>query len=353
VKPLAVAITADPYLPVPPALYGGIERIVDFLARGLAERGHRVTLFAHPASRTAGTLVPYGRPPHRGAAARTAELAQLAGGLWARRRRFDLVHSFGRLAALLPLLPLRSLPKIQTYQREIPWRGVARALALAGPSLSFTACSASMFRHPPAGGATGDWRAVWNGVEVERYRFAAEVDADAPLAFLGRLEPEKGVHHAIAIARRARRALRIAGNRVEEGGAAGYFERAIAPHLDRDGIRWVGPLDDAGKSALLSTSAALLMPVEWEEPFGIVMAEALACGTPVIGFPRGAVPEVVIPGLNGFLADDPEEAAAAVALLPGIDRAAVRRDCTARFGSEAIVSRYEEIYRERVERGGG
>jgi glycosyltransferase involved in cell wall biosynthesis len=345
VKPLRIALTADPYLPVPPRLYGGIERIVDLLARGLAERGHQVVLFAHPESRTAGELVPYGLPPHQGLCRRAAELAQIGTGLLRRSGRLDLVHSFGRLAALAPVLPLRRLPKLQCYQREIPGRSVALARRASRGSLLFAACSASLIRgHAPA-----PWRVVFNGVDLSLYRFVPEVPPDSPLVFLGRLEPIKGVHLAIAIARAAGRRLVIAGNRVETGGAAGYFEREIAPHLDGNTVKWIGPVDDAAKNDLLGSAAALLMPIQWEEPFGIVMAEALACGTPVIGLRRGSVPEVVRDGVNGFVRDTAEEAAAAVPLLAGLDRREVRRDCEARFGADAIVSAYEAVYREMID----
>lgn len=344
-KPLRIALTADPYLPVPPSLYGGIERIVDLLARGLVARGHRVVLFAHPESRTAGELVPYGCPPHQGARRRTAELWQAGTGLLRRRHRFDLVHSFGRLAALAPVLPLRRLPKLQCYQREVPWRSVSLARRLSRGSILFAACSASLLRgHDPA-----SWRVVFNGVDLSRYRFASAIPPDAPLAFLGRLEPIKGVHLAIAIARASGRRLVIAGNRVETGSAAGYFDREIAPHLDGEAVRWIGPVDDAAKNGLLGSAAALLMPIQWEEPFGIVMAEALACGTPVIGLRRGSIPEVVREGVNGFVRDTAEEAAATVRLLPGLDRREVRRDCEARFSADALVSAYETVYRELLD----
>jgi glycosyltransferase involved in cell wall biosynthesis len=142
---LRIALTVDPYIPVPPIHYGGIERVVDFLARGLVDRGHEVTLFAHPESRTTARLVPYGVAPHTGRRERAMELWQVGSRLWRLRDKLDIVHSFGRLAALLPILPLRSLPKVQSYQREIPPEGVRRALRLAGDSLGFTACSTSMY----------------------------------------------------------------------------------------------------------------------------------------------------------------------------------------------------------------
>jgi len=347
---LHVAVTADPYLPVPPRYYGGIERIVDILVRGLTARGHRVTLFAHPDSRTAGDLRGYGVPPHEGLAARIGELWQLGGALWRSRRRVDVVHSFGRLAALLPILPVR-LPKVQSYQREVPWAGVRRAVRLARGTLAFTGCSTSLYAGAVArGDAAGPWRTVFNAVDLTRYTLTPSVPDDAPLVFLGRLERIKGPHHAIAIARAAGRRLVLAGNIVREGPDAAFFEREVAPHLDGDRTRYVGAVDDARKNDLLGGAAALLMPIEWDEPFGIVMAEALACGTPVIGFARGSVPEVVREGANGFVCRSVAEAASAVARLPLLDRRAIRADCERRFGQDAMVDQYERLYLEMLGR---
>ena len=343
-RPLKIAITADPYLPVPPKLYGGIERVIDFLVRGLVTRGHEITLFAHPESHTDGRLVPYGVPPHFGTRARLAELWQVGAGLWRDRVRIDLVHSFGRLAALLPVLAARRIPKVQSYQRaRVPWRGVKVAARLGGDSIRFTGCSSSVYRDRPSRGA-GTWHTVFNGVPIAKYDFVSRVAPDAPLVFLGRLEPMKGAHHAIAIARQSGRQLIIAGNRVEEGAGARYFAERIAPALDGEQITYLGPVDDTQKNDLLGAAAALLMPVEWEEPFGIVMAEALACGTPVIGFPLGSVPEVVRDGVTGYLCRTAEEAASAVGRLDRLDRSAARADCQARFSDGAIVDAYERIY---------
>jgi len=122
----------------------------------------------------------------------------------------------------------------------------------------------------------------------------------------------------------------------------------VAPHLDNRAISYIGEVDDAAKSRLLGASAALLMPVEWDEPFGIVMAEAFACGTPVIGFARGSVSEVVRDGINGFVVGNAAEARQAIERLHHLDREAVRRDCEERFSCDAIVRAYEDIYREAI-----
>jgi len=364
---LRIAVTADPYLPVPPRLYGGIERVVALLVAGLVQRGHDVTLIAHPQSQTPAALIGYGAPPHTGATRRLRELWQVGAALAGLADRLDIVHSFGRLAALTPVLPLRRVKKVQTYQREIPWRGVHHAARLAGNSILFTACSTSLYesgsgvapdtpvgglkpgltgqlKPGPRVGGSARWRTVYNCVNSSLYTATPTVPADAPLMFLGRIERIKGAHTAIAIARAAERSLIIAGNIAD----AEYFRSEVAPHIDNQSVTYVGEVDDQQKNRLLGRSAALLMPIGWNEPFGIVMAEAFACGTPVIGFDRGSVPEVVRDGVNGFVVRDAGEASCAVSRLDRIDRVAVRRDCEERFSCDAVVRAYEDIYSEAL-----
>ncbi len=342
---MRILITADPHLPVPPTLYGGIERIIDSLVRGLVGRGHAVSLVAHPASRTPARLHGYGCPAHRGYVSRTRELLQLSTAVAVHGPWVDLVHSFGRLAGLAPILPLRRLPKVQSYQREIPWPGVRRAMRVAGASLRFTACSTAMCASG-GGPAAGTWETVHNAVDPARYTAVTAVAADAPLVFLGRFSPVKGAHTAIRIAAGAGRRLVLAG--LTEPQDAAYFERDIRPHIDGDRVRHVGTIDDAGKNTLLGGAAALLMPIAWEEPFGIVMVEAMACGTPVIGFARGSVPEVVRDGIAGFVCETVDEAIAAVRRLDRLDRRVVRRECEARFSADAMVTAYERVYARAI-----
>ena len=344
---LRIAMTVDPYIPVPPTTYGGFERVAAGLIKEFSARGHVVTLFAHPDSRTVAEHVPYGTPPHFGMRARASELWQVGSGLWRRRRTFDLVHSFGRLAALVPVLVDRSFPKVQSYGREVAWAGVARGVQLAGASLTFTACSDAMWmarretRH-------GRWVTVYNGVDLSLYTPTPVVAPDASLVFLGRIERIKGAHTAIAIARAAQRPLVIAGNQVDSAEGREYFDTEIRPHIDGLAVTYVGPVDDHAKNRLLGTAAALLMPIEWEEPFGIVMVEAMACGTPVIGFRRGAVPEVVEEGLTGAIVDDVPAAVRAVPRVAAFDRARVRQRCAQRFAYSVIADEYERVYRDAL-----
>jgi glycosyltransferase involved in cell wall biosynthesis len=346
---LRIALTVDPYIPVPPVTYGGFERVAAGLLDEFNRRGHHVTLYAHPDSRGAARHVPYGRPPHFGARARATELWQVGANLWRHRREFDIIHSFGRLAALTPVLVDRSVPKIQSYGREIAWPGIARGVRLAGPSLTFTACSNAMWAGK-AGPRHGRWATVYNGVDLRLYTLGASVDGDAPLVFLGRLERIKGPHTAIAIARRARRRLIIAGNRVDSADDRDFFEREIVPHIDGQSVVYAGPVNDEAKNRLLGRAAALLMPIEWEEPFGIVMVEAMACGTPVIGFRRGSVPEVVDNHVTGIVVSNVDEAAAAVEHAATLDRRRVRARCEQRFSYAVIADEYERLYRDGIAR---
>ena len=335
--PLRIVITADPDLPVPPRLYGGIERVIALLVDGLVARGHDVTLVAHGDSRVSGRVVPYAQV--RSGALNVAVDAVTVTRTVVRRRP-HVVHSFGRLAMLAPILPW-SVPKLMSYQRAVTRRSVAWGRRLGRGRLTFVSCSWRLIEGLEA---DAPWRVVYNAVDVGRYIFSPAVPADAPLVFLGRIEAIKGPHVAIDAARRAGKRLIIAGN-VPRGHQA-YFEQSIRPHLDGTSVTYVGPVDDVAKSDLLSNAAALLMPVLWEEPFGIVMAEALACGTPVLGFARGAVPEVVENGVTGFICRDEAELDRAIQKIGALSRPACRRTAEMRFSQKALVDGYESLYEE-------
>lgn len=334
---MKIALTADPDIPVPPTAYGGIERIVDMLVRGLAARGHEVTLFAHRQSTAPCELVGY--PSGAGLPRIAALLARHVVG-----HGFDLVHSFGRLAYLGPLLPL-PLPKLMSYQRAITPGSVRWGHRLSRGTLEFSACSEAMMEGVRG---LGRWHRVYNGVPLATYDFVPDVGTEAPLVFLGRVEEIKGPHLAIEVARRSGRRLVIAGNVPPEH--QGFFDREVAPHVDGDRVRYVGPVNDAQKNELLGRAAAFLMPILWEEPFGIVMAEALACGTPVLGLRRGSVPEVVTHGVTGFVEDSVEGLVRAAGRLGDIDRAACRARAEREFSDSAIVGAYIALYREMLAR---
>jgi glycosyltransferase involved in cell wall biosynthesis len=260
------------------------------------------------------------------------------------RRRPDVVQSFGRLAYLTPLLPL-AVPKVMSYQRAVTPRSLRWSQRLSRGTLSFTSCSHHLIRDVRS---LAPWRVIPNAVPAERYAWTPEVPADAPLVFLGRVEHLKGTHVAIDVAQRAGRRLVIAGNVADEHRE--YFEREVRPFIRTGDVVYLGAVDDAAKSDLLSGAWALLMPVLWDEPFGIVMAEALACGAPVIGFDRGAVPEVVDHGRTGFVCRTPADMVDAVHRVPTIDRAACRRAAETRFSGAVLVDAYEALYRHLAAR---
>jgi glycosyltransferase involved in cell wall biosynthesis len=271
--------------------------------------------------------------------------------LWRAVRQFrpDILHSFSRAAYLLPLL-LRyrsshsALRLIMSYQRKPGVKQVARAAKLAGQMLAFTGCSEHICLEGRKGGGT--WQAIHNCVELDKYTYQPTVPADAPLVFLSRVERIKGAHTAIALAKRNGRRLLIAGNHGQKGEEGWYWDEEILPQLGRDGIEYVGPVDDGQKNKLLGQAAAILVPIEWDEPFGIVFAEALACGTPVISCPRGALPEIIRDGVDGFLVNSHEEGCAAVAKLPAINRMDCRQRAEAKFSSKVIAEEYLCLYSE-------
>jgi glycosyltransferase involved in cell wall biosynthesis len=335
---MRVALTVDPELPVPPRLYGGIERIVDLLARGLVEQGHELTLFAHAESNSGGTLIPWPGSDSRSLRDTTRNAAILARAVV--EGKFDLVHSFSRIAYLTPILPLQ-IPKLMSYQRAITPRTVKLGHTLSRGTLAFTSCSEWMQREVAH---IGRWHVIPNCVSLGSYIFSPSTDECAPFVFLGRIEEIKGPHIAIEVAKRTNTPLIIAGNIPPE--KKQWFDSHIAPAIDGSFISYVGEVDDHQKNELLGAARALLMPILWDEPFGIVMIEAMACGTPVLGFRRGAVPDVVRHGETGFVCDTVDELVGAVERLSEIDRLACRARVQQNYSDDAVVPSYLRVYNE-------
>lgn len=339
---MRILLTADPEIPVPPSGYGGIERIVDALVRAYRAAGHAVALVAHRDS-TCEAEARFGWPGESSQNALDTLRNTRALGAAVSGFRPEVVHSFSRLAYLLPQLP-RRLPKVMSYQRHTGGAQIRIAAGLAGDSLRFTALSDFIRRMGEPSG--GRWRTIPNFVDLAQFPFSPAAAPDAPLVFLSRVESIKGPDLAIAIARASGRRLVIAGNRAESGPEREFFDRGVAPHLGRDGIEWIGEVDDAQKRELLGRAAALLVPIRWDEPFGIVFAEAFAAGTPAITCARGALPEIVEPGRTGFFIRDVEEGAAAVRRIGELDRAACRRAAETRFSRDVCAAQYLALYRE-------
>ena len=337
-----ILLTVDPEIPVPPITYGGVERIADGLVRALMKAGHEVTLIAREGSTCpASRVIAWPGKSSRSWRDTLRNIRCLADAV--RTFQPDVIHSHSRLAYLLP--HLRSKRRIvMAYGREPSLRTVGISARLAAPGiLAFAGCSEYIAgRGRRAGGV---WRAIPNFIEPERFTFRSTVADDAPLVFLSRVESIKGVVLAIAIARASGLPLIIAGNHADSGPEADYWRHQVAPEIGRDGIEYVGPVDDVQKNELLGKARAMLVPIQWNEPFGIVFAEALACGTPVISCPRGDLPEIVRNGREGFLIETLEEGCDAVRRLGEIDRAACRDRAESHFSVDAVVGQYVDIYR--------
>ncbi len=340
---LRVLLVMDPFIAVPPKHYGGIERVIADLGSGLLQRGHEVTLWAAPGSRIdTATVVPFGTEGEWTRWSNLRNTATVTTRLYRGRSQFDVVHNFGRLAYLSGVLSW-NLPKVQTYMRTVNPGNMRKVQALGARRLCFTAVSAAISRTGEPGG--GDWRVIYNCASPDMYQFQAAVDpATAPLVFLGRLDRCKGAHTAITIAERLNRELIIAGNVSTLPHEREYFERDVQPRIDGGRVRYIGPVDDRQKNTLLGGAAALLTPIEFEEPFPVVLPEAMLCGTPVIGFRRGGLPEGIDDGRTGFVCDTVDEMMTAVGRLGEIKRHACRAEAERRFSTETIVGDYERLY---------
>ncbi len=337
---MRILLTADPELPVPPKTYGGIERIVDGLTQGLGRLGHDVGLVAHAESTTpAAKLFPWSAGVSRGAWNNLRNSWVLRTAVSAFQP--DVIHSFSRLIYLFSLLR-NELPKLMSYQRDPSRRTTGWARWFSAGRLQFTGCSEAICQVGRKAGGT--WNAIPNFVNLNCYDFQPSVPIDAPLVFLSRIEAIKGTHLAIEVARTAGKRLLIAGNHADEGENGRYWREQIEPFFGRDGIEYVGPVDDRQKNKLLGAAAALLVPVQWDEPFGIVFVEALACGTPVISCPRGALPEIVRSGQEGYLCNTVPAMVSAVADITLINRATCRQRVERFFSMDVVVKQYEQLY---------
>jgi glycosyltransferase involved in cell wall biosynthesis len=339
---MKIAITVDPELPVPPLHYGGIERIVSMLIDEYSAEGHEIALFAHGNSTSKATLFAYSGTNSRSKIDTIKNINCISREVY--KGKFDILHSFSRLAYLSLVLPLR-LPKIMSYQRRPTPSQIRRAEQLSHKgSLIFTGCSDFITRQvvPFAKAFT-----VYNGFPTETYHnYSTQVSDDAPLVFLGRIEPVKGTHHAIDIAKKANKPLVIAGNIPPKHQS--YFDEMILPAIDGRNVIYLGAVDDTQKADLLNNALALLMPIEWDEPFGIVMVEAMACGTPVIALDRGAASEVIDQGLTGYHCKNISECIEKVVIVNQLNRTLVRRQAMLRFSSKVIAQNYLTLYRDII-----
>lgn len=259
----------------------------------------------------------------------------------------DVVNSHHRPDYLDPKA-FTATPTALSFHGPLAREDIGRLSKRARRHLWFTGLSRNHIRGVSG---FGQWQAMPYAVDSRLYRPAHATDQSAHLAFLGRIWRPKGVHTAIRVAKATGNKLVVAGNVVDhpDSRSLPYWENEIRPQIDGRQIVYVGEVDDAKKNEILSGAKALLFPIEWEEPFGLVMLEALACGTPVIAFRRGAVPEVITDGVDGFICDDFEGMVEAVKRVESIDRRACRRTVETRFTVDHMVDRYEALYRSMLE----
>lgn len=340
---MRIAQIAPPIESVPPSGYGGTERVVSYLTEELVRQGHRITLFASGDSLTSAELVPCTEAALRLTPAVRDPIPYYMLMLDKVRERsyeFDILHFhidqfhfpiFRDIAhrTLTTVHGRQDLPDLQALYRgftEMPLVSISNAQRRPCVAANFVAT-------------------VYHGIPKELH--AANFDRRGRyLAFLGRICPEKRVDHAIAIARAAGLPLRIAAkvDKVDEG----YFRETVAPLLNEADVEFIGEINESAKTAFLGGALALLFPIDWPEPFGLALIEAMACGTPVVAFRCGSVPEVVDDGVTGRIVDSPEEAVAVLPEVLALDRRAVRRRFEERFSAERMARDYLKVYRSML-----
>ncbi|MGI8841819.1 MAG: glycosyltransferase family 4 protein [Caulobacteraceae bacterium] len=342
---MRIAQVAPLYEAVPPRLYGGTERVVAHLCDALVDLGHEVTLFSSAEADTrAGLVAVRDQAIRLDPAPLKSDLAAHLSMLSEVRRqqdRFDIIHfhvdmvHFPMFEAIAPRtlttlhgrLDIKDLPEVYRRWPKYPLVSISDSQRAALPFANWAGT-------------------VYHGFPKSLYRF--EADPRGYLAFLGRMSPEKGPDRAIAIAKRLGMPLKMAA-KVDAADKA-YFQEEIRPLLDDPLIEFIGEINDTDKSNFLGGAEALLFPIEWPEPFGLVAIEAMACGTPVVAYRHGAAPEVVDDGVTGFVVGGEEAAVAAVRAAQALDRREVRRRFDRRFSATAMARGYLDLYAGRLAR---
>jgi glycosyltransferase involved in cell wall biosynthesis len=339
---MRIAIIAPPFIAVPPTAYGGTELFIAHLAESLVAAGQDVVVYANGASRVRcelRSLYPESCwPPVDATSGYLRNADHTAWALADAAKTADVIHLNDAIG--LPMTRLTRVPVLLTLHH--PHEPVLSAFYEQYPAIHYVAISAAQARRE----RMPRMSVVHHGVHTDSYRFS-EAKEDY-VAFLGRIVPCKGAHTAIAVARRAGLRLKIAGERQPMYEA--YWREQVMPHIDGDQIQYLGEADEILKNELLSGARALLFPIEWDEPFGLVMIEALACGTPVLAFEGGSVAEIVRNGVNGWICRDVGEMAGRAA-APDISPHACLASVRGQFSCERMASRYLDVYR-RVQASG-
>lgn len=352
---MKIAIVAPVMGPIPPKKYGGIELIVDELAHGLAGNGHAVTVFCSGESTIAGDGItrvetsPYPTREHPDEN-RDWERRQLESVL-ARQHEFDVIHlnyepkvcRFEVDGVMRNLLDSFVVPVVLTFHNT----------TAIDENIAYYRATPSLCRHTMVFVSDNqrkpvdffpNTRVIYNALPIAD--FPLETEKENYLLFLGRITPTKGLPEAIAVARATRVPLFIVAkvDPVDQE----YYEAEIKSQIDGEFVRYLGEADFATKVAYLKKARCLLFPIQWEEPFGLVMVEALACGTPVIAFRRGSVPEIIQDGVNGYIAETVEQMAGDVARLSALSPQLCRQSVEKRFSVERMVGEYEEVFKSLI-----
>jgi glycosyltransferase involved in cell wall biosynthesis len=341
---MRIAQVAPLYESVPPILYGGTERVVSYLTEELVRQGHDVTLFASGDSRTSARLEPICERSLRldkNSVDALPHLLLMLERVFARAEHFDIIH-FHIDYFHFPLSRCRKVRRVTTLhgRLDIPDLGPLYREFTEEPVISI-----SHAQREPLPWA--NWQAVvYHGLPPHLYRPVARPTGDY-FAFLGRTSPEKRVDRAIEIAKSVGIPLRVAA-KVDTADLK-YFRERIEPLLNDPLVRFLGEIGSDRKAAFLGNAAALLFPIDWPEPFGLVMIEAMACGTPVIAFRHGSVSEIIEHGVTGYIVDTMEEAIAAARRVGAFDRAAIRASFERRFTADRMAREYVRLY-ERLAR---
>ena len=327
---------------VPPSLYGGTERVVSWLTEELVELGHDVTLFASGDSKTSATLEPiWPRALRLDGTVRDpyALHMEMIEQVYRRSGEFDVIH-FHLDYLPFSLFSRQSTPYVTTLhgRLDLPEHQPVFSTFSHVPVISI---SDAQRRPVPQANFIGT---VYHGLPETLLQ--PQAGSPSYLAFLGRVSPEKGLERAIKIARMCRLPLKIAAK--VDNADADYFKKEIGPLLNDPLVEFIGEIGDAEKPAFLGGAAALLTPIDWPEPFGLVMIEAMACGTPVIAFNRGSAPELVDDGVTGFIVEDVMSAVSAVQKALGLSREGVRAGFEQRFTARRMAKDYLAAYRSQI-----
>jgi glycosyltransferase involved in cell wall biosynthesis len=327
---------------VPPRTYGGTERVVSALTEELVKRGHDVTLFASGDSKTSARLFsmyPKNLRELKLNPFRENSIRLMGVGLpYNFQEEFDIIHDHN-FPFSAPAANLSKTPVVATLHGPIDPGNQELYEMLSNPYL-VSISKAQIPKHTNLNHVT----TIYHGFDMRSYPFS-KIPKDY-LLYVGRIAPKKGLHHAMNVAKKLGKKLIIAAKYVELHN--NYFKEVIEPNLS-DQIKWVGEVTEAERNQLMSHALAVLHPACWEEPFGLAMIEALACGAPVVAFNRGSIPEIVKDGKTGFVVKDEEEMANAINRIDEINRETCRRDALSRFKVEKMAEEYELVYQAVLE----